>query len=154
MLVASLEVRALRPLERAAVERLGSALFAPYGDYAAALHDWLRSPSVRTVVVADQGSPVGFAMVSSVQGKGYLLGIGVADGYRRVGLGKRLLEAALEQARSKRKRWGISWVDLDVAEDNTAAVALFEGAGFFRLKTGAERYKGGQAVVTMRRRLV
>lgn len=148
------ELRALRPLDRAAVERLGVGLFAPFGDYAGALHDWLRHPRVRTVVAVDAGSPVGFAMVSELRGQGYLLGIGVAEGFRRVGLGARLLEAALEQALGLRKRWGITWIDLDVADDNVAAVALFEQAGFFRVRTGPEVYKGGQAVVTMRRRLV
>lgn len=136
------------------MQRLGEDLFAPFGDYAEALHGWLRHPGVRTTVAMDDGAPVGFAMVSAVDGEGYLLGIGVAVGHRRAGLGGRLLEAALEAARGRRERWGISRVDLDVAADNAAAIGLFERAGFERVTVRSDRYVGGQPVVTMRRALV
>ena len=148
-----MELRALRPLERAEVQRLGVALFAPFGDYAEAMYGWLRHPGVRTVVAVEAGRPVGFALVTAVKREGYLLGIGVDEAHRRSGLGRLLLDEAIRVAVDRRQRWGISRIDLDVADDNAVAIALFESRGFERHQVRAERYVGGQAIVTMRLRL-
>jgi ribosomal protein S18 acetylase RimI-like enzyme len=148
------ELREIRPLDRAAVQRLGVRLFAPFGDYGPALYGWLRHSGVRAIVAVSEQDVFGFALVSAVHGEGYLLGIGVDEGHRRAGLGARLLDAAVAIARERRERWGISRLDLDVAEDNVAAIALFEGVGFARAAVRSERYLGGQSIVTMRLLLV
>ena len=147
-------LRDLRPLDRVAVQRLGVVLFAPFGDYSAALYGWLRDPGVRTTVAVHEGVIVGFSLVSANLGRGHLLGIGVDLEHRRAGLGAALLDAAIEAAHAGRTRWRISRLDLDVAEDNAAAISLFERAGFARAGIAAQRYAGGQRIVTMRRSLV
>jgi ribosomal protein S18 acetylase RimI-like enzyme len=53
-------------------------------------------------------------------------GIAVRPPYRRRGLGKRLMEWALEQAKAA----GFARLTANVWEDNLPARALFEGAGF------------------------
>lgn len=54
------------------------------------------------------------------------LGMGVHRDYRGQGLGKRLILAALEKAKSN----GLKRVELEVYRHNTAAIALYERVGF------------------------
>ena len=56
------------------------------------------------------------------------LGMGVLPGYRRHGIGRRLLLAAIDKAWSK----GMTRVDLETRADNDAAIALYEKVGFKR----------------------
>ncbi len=56
------------------------------------------------------------------------LGMGLLPDWRGHGLGRRLIEATLTQAR----RVGFKRVELDVYADNTRAVALYERVGFIR----------------------
>ena len=50
----------------------------------------------------------------------------VREAARRAGLGRALVEAALERARER----GCKRIELDVNEDNAAACALYEACGF------------------------
>ena len=50
----------------------------------------------------------------------------VREEARRSGLGRALVEAALERARER----GCARIELDVNEDNEAAIALYEACGF------------------------
>jgi ribosomal protein S18 acetylase RimI-like enzyme len=54
------------------------------------------------------------------------LGMGVVDGYRGQGIGRRLMEAALTKA----KLSGLMRVDLTVYATNTAAIELYQKFGF------------------------
>ena len=56
------------------------------------------------------------------------LGMGLLPEWRGRGLGQRLLEATLGQAR----RSGFKRIELDVHADNQRAIALYEKAGFVR----------------------
>jgi RimJ/RimL family protein N-acetyltransferase len=56
------------------------------------------------------------------------LGMGLLPEWRNRGVGRRLLEATLAQAR----RSGFKRVELDVYADNPRAIALYEKAGFVR----------------------
>jgi RimJ/RimL family protein N-acetyltransferase len=56
------------------------------------------------------------------------LGMGLLPDWRGRGLGRRLIEATLAQAR----RLGLKRVELDVYADNTRAIALYERVGFIR----------------------
>ncbi|MBB4006391.1 RimJ/RimL family protein N-acetyltransferase [Rhizobium taibaishanense] len=56
------------------------------------------------------------------------LGMGIIDGYRGAGLGKRLIDTTLAAA------WeiGLHRVELDVHADNDRAIRLYESVGFVR----------------------
>ena len=54
------------------------------------------------------------------------LSMGLLPDHRGTGLGRRMLEMALEQA----DRVGIERVELDVLDDNRAAIRLYQRAGF------------------------
>jgi ribosomal protein S18 acetylase RimI-like enzyme len=54
------------------------------------------------------------------------LGMGIISAYRGQGIGKRLMNAALEKAKAR----GIKRVELEVFPHNTAGVALYKSVGF------------------------
>ncbi|PJJ63755.1 GNAT family N-acetyltransferase [Compostimonas suwonensis] len=56
----------------------------------------------------------------------YLAELYVAPGNRGRGLGRALLNAAIEYARGR----GAAWMDLGTSEDDVAARALYESVGF------------------------
>jgi ribosomal protein S18 acetylase RimI-like enzyme len=81
--------------------------------------------------VAVRGSEVvGWSDISPEELTGFThcgrLGMGVRKEYRRKGLGRRLLEAALDKARAK----GLERIELEVYASNAPAVALYQRAGF------------------------
>lgn len=54
------------------------------------------------------------------------LGMGILKGYRGRGLGRQLMQTALDAAKAK----GLKRVELEVFRHNTAAIALYETMGF------------------------
>jgi ribosomal protein S18 acetylase RimI-like enzyme len=68
------------------------------------------------------------------------LGMGVNAGCRGQGIGKALLQAALERA----FRQGLHRVELEVFRSNGSAVNLYEAHGFVRegVKVGARKLDG------------
>lgn len=56
------------------------------------------------------------------------LGMGILPAYRGKGLGRRLIETTLKAAQEA----GFARVELDVYEDHSRAIALYEKAGFTR----------------------
>src|SRR5437763_25882 len=68
------------------------------------------------------------------------LGMGVKAGFRRKGIGKGLLKAALNQAFGQ----GLERVEIEVFRSNDSAVRLYEAHGFLRegVKVGARKLDG------------
>jgi ribosomal-protein-alanine N-acetyltransferase len=95
----------------------------PVGWSAAACADLLNTPGT-SAVLADGG----FAVIRTVLDEAELLTLAVAPAARRQGLGRRLLDAAMRQARSE----GADTVHLEVAASNAPALRLYEQAGFER----------------------
>ncbi len=152
-------LRALRPTDRATLARLGTSLFRPFGDYSAALPDWLRRPGVWGRVLDDgTGKPVGLALVTVIRGRGskhhgYILAIGVLGTLQRRGWGRQLLDQGLDELRKKVARFDLTTVRSTVAADNTAAIRLFESAGFRPMPHEIEHYEDGQRAVRFTRTL-
>lgn len=73
--------------------------------------------------------PGGFALIRSIAGETELLTIAVAPEDRRRGLGRAILNRAMECARAR----GADRIFLEVAADNGAAVRLYDTAGFVRI---------------------
>ena len=100
--------------------------------------DWGR-PGDTAVIAEWDGVPVGAAWYrlfdAAEPGYGFVdadtpeLSIGVVAEWRGRGIGRRLLEALLGEAR----RAGIRALSLSVEPDNARAVALYERLGFARL---------------------
>ena len=64
-----------------------------------------------------------------------MLGTVIADGWRRRGVGSRLLEAAVNAAKARK---GIRRIDLAVFPHNEAALALYRKYGFIETAFEAE----------------
>ena len=78
------------------------------------------------LAVAPLDEPCGLVFCRSVAGEGEVLVLAVVPDQWRRGLGRMLLDAALERARDA----GLRRMLLEVAVDNTAARALYDSAGF------------------------
>ena len=81
-------------------------------------------------IAVDQGGVVGWCDIAPVPRPIFShigsLGMGLLPAYRNAGIGRRLLGAALAQARGR----GIERVELHVFADNMRARHLYEGLGF------------------------
>jgi ribosomal-protein-alanine N-acetyltransferase len=71
------------------------------------------------------GEPVGFSLFRTVAGESELLLLGVVASHRRRGVGRRLLDNFLEQARND----GVARVHLEVRDGNPA-VEMYRNVGF------------------------
>jgi ribosomal protein S18 acetylase RimI-like enzyme len=104
-----------------------------YGSY---LGSQLEKPSVVILVAERDGKVIGYSY-SGVEGTDYMALRGPAGAmydivvdpdYRRQGVGRMLVDATLDELKSK----GMPRVVLSTAEKNTAAQSLFDRAGFRR----------------------
>jgi RimJ/RimL family protein N-acetyltransferase len=81
-------------------------------------------------IAVDQGGVVGWCDIAPVPRPIFShigsLGMGLLPAYRNAGIGRRLLKAALAQARER----GIERVELHVFADNVRARHLYESLGF------------------------
>ena len=107
----------MTPAELAAVH--ATAFDRPWG--VAAFAALIGQPGVMALGDAD-----GFILIRAVLDEAEILTLAVRPEARRRGYGRALVEAAAAQARSD----GIERLYLEVAEDNTAALALYRATGF------------------------
>jgi len=77
-------------------------------------------------VLAEDAAPQGFILTRTVADEAEILTLAVAPDARRRGIGRALVEAAAQEA----ARRGARSFFLEVAEDNPAALALYEDVGF------------------------
>jgi ribosomal-protein-alanine N-acetyltransferase len=88
-------------------------------------------------LVATDEAPLGFAMAWVVADEAELLTVAVAKDARRQGVGRSLLAAVMDAARAR----GARRLHLEVAEDNTPALALYRGLGFEQTATRRGYYQ-------------
>lgn len=147
--------------DRAFVLDLSAACFGHLGDYRQILAGWAAHPGVRITIAAEPGgAPIGYAMQAFVQGEwdlyptADLIALAVTPRARRRGVARLLLDCAVDLARAEAPLIGAAdTMRLEVAADNTAARALFEGAGFRHRPRGDGRYPNGQRYLCLERRL-
>lgn len=105
----------------------------------------LDSPHVFLLTESD-----GFLMGRAVAGEAELLTLAVLPAARRQGIGARLVQAFLAEARTRQSAQAF----LEVAAGNTAAIALYESAGFGQVGrrkayyTGADGHSDDALVLT------
>lgn len=123
---------------------LGAEAFARFGDYAPVMKDFLRSPDVAAFVAWSAGERVGFALVDTSAKHpelSDLVAIAVAPAYRRLGVGRALLDRVIG---TLGQRGTPAILVLTVADDNRAAIELFRSCGFEMIPGSLGRYAGGQ----------
>lgn len=121
-------------LEVRAVGGEAAALLAALRRAAGVLPDWqpedyaalLIQPSIHALVAVRDGQPLGYVMFSLAAGEAEIYDVAVARDHRRAGHGAALLDAAIAAVAAG----GAAHLHLEVAVDNAAAIALYEGRGF------------------------
>lgn len=83
------------------------------------------------------GDARGFALARVLADEAELLTIATDPGHRRKGLARAALGAVETEARAR----GAARLLLEVAEDNRAAIALYEAAGYRRIGRRAQYYR-------------
>lgn len=107
----------------AALERL--AFSDPWS--AESIRESIAMPWMFTHVAEDpEGVVFGYVFCREIAGESELLNLAVAEGRRRGGVGRELLAAALAWAEAR----GARETFLEVRASNSAAIVLYEQAGF------------------------
>jgi ribosomal-protein-alanine N-acetyltransferase len=109
--------------------------------------DLMRTPGVFAL-----GQPEGFILCRAIVGEAEVLTLAVTPAARRAGLGRALVEAAMQVAALA----GAETAFLEVAQDNAAGLALYQAAGFRetgRRKAYYQRADGAIDALVMRRAL-
>jgi ribosomal-protein-alanine N-acetyltransferase len=137
-------------------ESLASVHAAAFEDgwKGAAFREFLGRPACLAFVAlgAQDGAVVGFILGQAVADEAEVLTMAVTPSARRCGVGRSLLSALLHAASDR----GVATVHLDVAADNTSALALYRAAGFVvsgRRTAYYDRASGRIDAVTMVRAL-
>jgi ribosomal protein S18 acetylase RimI-like enzyme len=131
---------ALRPAGTLDTERLAGLFTAGYEDYYVPLRideaalgfmirAWDLDLDASRIAVRD-GQPVGVCMLGLRGDEAWIGGLGVVVAERRGGLGARLMEAVLDEARER----GVREVRLEVIVENERAIPLYERLGFERTR--------------------
>ena len=74
----------------------------------------------------ETGAPGGFVLARVMRDKSEILSLAVASAYRQRGWARHLLAAAIDESAAR----GADTLGLEVAQDNTIAIALYRRAGF------------------------
>jgi [ribosomal protein S18]-alanine N-acetyltransferase len=90
-------------------------------------------------LIVEAPEPVAMVLCRAIAGEGEILTLAVDPAARRLGLGRALVAAAFEAARSRHAEA----MFLEVAADNSGALALYENSGF--RKVGVRRGYYGRA---------
>ena len=90
--------------------------------------DLAVKPHHRLYVLEEGGQVVSFVLLAVVVGEGEILTLATDPDMQGRGLGRRLLEGVIAELRSE----GQEALFLEVAVDNTAALALYKSCGFER----------------------
>lgn len=111
--------------------------------------DELAQGDSRTYLVALDGDDVvGYAGLAAMPDEAYVQTIAVRPDNQRRGLGARLLQALLDDAKER----GLVKVGLEVRVDNAPAIAMYERFGFARIAVRKAYYQpsGTDALVMVR----
>lgn len=106
------------------IARLEKECFAdPWSENA--LAEELTNPDSH-FLVAECGEIAGYIGVQEICGEAYITNVAVFDKHRQKGIGRALLRAAANGAKSR----CCEFITLEVRVGNTAAVALYESEGY------------------------
>lgn len=148
-----MHVRPVTLEDAAWLPHLADSLFSPWeDDYGAAVATWMGHDTTSGWVAMEDDDPIGFVLIGKLglvgEGRAHVievLALGVLPEVRRRGIGRSLLARVLRQARAE----AALEVRLNVAEDNKAARALFEQAGFEVARADDGSFGSGRRAIRM-----
>ncbi|MEE8188989.1 MAG: GNAT family N-acetyltransferase [Kiloniellales bacterium] len=148
----AIKVREAGPLDVAAISVLHAACFADgLGGEAwneSAIAQIMAMPGTYGLIVTEEAAagageaPAGFALARVAGAECEILSLGVPAPWRRRGLGRVLVKAALAHGHEA----GAARAFLEVAEDNSAARALYLAEGFSVVSRRPGHYRRGAAL--------
>lgn len=138
-------IRAADAASAASLAALHRACFDEPWDEAA-MRELLAMPGAFAYEAGGPSEPVGLVIARIAGGEAEILTIGVRPEVRGSGLGRRLLEAAAIHAAAL----GAEAIFLEVAEDNHAALRLYESFGFYLVGMRPGYYRREGAPVAAR----
>jgi ribosomal-protein-alanine N-acetyltransferase len=147
-------VRAADPSDLDAVVALEARVFAhsveaPWSPRSVEEEFAALGDTRRIVVAVDGGRVVAHAVLLTAGGVGDLTRVAVDGSRRRLGIASWLIESLVAEA----TLLGLDAVLLEVADSNTAAVALYERHGFETIDRRAAYYPDGSDALVMRKAL-
>jgi ribosomal protein S18 acetylase RimI-like enzyme len=143
------------------IRTLAADVYRELGDYWTIIGSWLDHPGVLTYLDEGGRQARGFILLGFYQPRGAvpgacvadLLAIAVAREHQRQGLGRRLLEYAIQLGEAAGERRAIPEIRLTVADTNLVGQKLFRSLGFTVLDQDHGHYDGGQRAIRMSRPL-
>lgn len=105
------------------------------------------SPIFYSVLMEEQGEIIGYACETVLFEDAEIAIVAVAPAHRKKGLGKLLMERLENIAISR----GAEQTFLEVRTSNVAALALYEGFGFEKIRTRERYYADGEDAFVMRK---
>lgn len=103
------------------------------------------NPTVYFVAEAPDGRVCGYMGVWHILDEGHVTNVAVHSDYRRLGIGRRLVETVLEDGRAK----GLRAFTLEVRVSNEAAKSLYQGLGFEPAGVRRRYYSDGEDALIM-----
>ena len=89
----------------------------------------LTNPLSVWFVAVEDGTVVGYIGSQTVLDESDMMNLAVLPGYRKQGIGKKLVEMLISHLRAD----SVSCLTLEVRASNEAAIALYDGLGFFEV---------------------
>ena len=135
--MAMVRIRRGGAADTAFVREVAELVFAELGDYGRILPTWLVHDGVLTHIAEEDGVTVGYTMLGFYSaGPGRpneyvadLLAIAVSPRAQGRGVGKKLLQHAIEHVRDSQKRLPVRQIKLSVADNNGRARRMFAQSG-------------------------
>ena len=90
------------------------------------LAEELENPQAHFLTALVGETVAGYIGVQEICGEGYVTNVAVLPEYRRRGIGRALLCAAIDGARAR----GCAFLTLEVRPSNTGAIRMYESLGF------------------------
>lgn len=112
---------------------------------AEAVRGELARPWTRAWVVRERDEVAGYLVTWHVADELHVMNVATGPAHRRRGIGRALMDAAVDYARSHR----IQHVLLEVRRSNRPAIALYRGLGFFAMGIRARYYPDDEDAVEM-----
>ena len=101
------------------------------------VRELMSTPGTWGLIAERNGQPVGFLLGRVVVDEGEILSVGVDPAARRMGVGRALVTACMNTAKSL----AAESLFLEVGADNPAAQALYRALGFKTVGTRREYYR-------------
>ncbi len=92
----------------------------------ASLRRLLIQPSVLSLLASEGDVPCGFLLCQAAAGEGEILTLAVSPAFRR----RRIALSLIEALKARARIWPAERLLLEVAEDNAAALSLYNRCGF------------------------